>query len=188
MESSEYKRILQTIDEMPKDQWSNEDRFKRISALIKLSRFKEAKEEIYLLTKSCTDPVDRDRLYELLSDISEQTTPKAKISKLCLAGFIMSSLGAVSFFGFVFLGAYHVESYVVELAVTFFIAVELLIAFIVSVKGVVSASLNRYRFRFLGVFGILLSGIPLTIAMHYLPLLIFHESPPSPPPTYSQTG
>ena len=33
----------------------------------------------------------------------------------------------------------------------------------------------------LGVIGIIISGIPLTIAMNFLPLLIFHESPP---PTY----
>ncbi len=75
---AEYETILQKIDEVPADKRSNELCFRRISALNSLSRFKEAKKEISLLSKRCSEPKDIARLYFLLGYIFDHTNSELK--------------------------------------------------------------------------------------------------------------
>ena len=54
--AGEYEKIIQKIEEVPADNRSNELWFRRIEALIKVSRFNDAKKEISLLSKRCSKP------------------------------------------------------------------------------------------------------------------------------------
>ena len=74
----EYEQILQKIEEVPEDARSNELYFRKISALNSLSRFAEAKKEISLLSKRCSEPKEDARLFYSLGYIFDHTDCELK--------------------------------------------------------------------------------------------------------------
>ncbi len=76
--NAEYEKIIQKTEEIPSDKWSNELWFRRIDALNRLSRFKEAKKEISLLSKRCSEPKEDARLFNSMGYILDHTDCELK--------------------------------------------------------------------------------------------------------------
>lgn len=105
-----------------------------------------------------------------------------QISKRCITGFVMSCLGLISAIVFKFAGPY-IDTNDMWGSVLILISIWILISFIVSVGGVADAFRYHKRFRVLGVFGTVISGVILSIVLLLFLAVIFHESPPQPPPS-----
>ena len=61
-----YEQIIETIAAVPEDKVSNKLWFKKIDAFNKLGHFKEARKEIGLLSKRCSEPEDDAMLFYLM--------------------------------------------------------------------------------------------------------------------------
>ena len=116
-----------------------------------------------------------------LSDSNNNKTKPAPVSKQCVAGFVLACVGAASFYILYAYGSSHILSTDLKLSGMLLITIELLAAFVLSTRGVVSAGTYHYRFRMLGILGVVISAVPLLIALGLLLLMLFHERPPQPP-------
>ena len=68
-----YEQILETISTVPEDKVSNKLWFKKIQALNSLGLFKEARKEIGLLSKRCSEPSEDAMLFYLMGYTFEHT-------------------------------------------------------------------------------------------------------------------
>ena len=82
--AGEYEKIIQKTEEVPADNRSNELWFRRIEALIKVSRFNDAKKEISLLSKRCSKPEEDARLYYSLGLVFDNTDSELKAAECFL--------------------------------------------------------------------------------------------------------
>jgi len=73
-----YNEILAKIEEIPVDDRSNKLWFWKISALNNMSRFQEARMEIGLLSKRCTEPKDVAKLYYMMGYTFDRTDCEMK--------------------------------------------------------------------------------------------------------------
>ena len=69
----QYEKVLETIEGIQPEQISNKLWFVKIRALTDLKRFKEARKEISLLSKRCSEPSEDAMLYYLLGNTFEHT-------------------------------------------------------------------------------------------------------------------
>lgn len=69
----QYEKVLETIEGIPSEAISNKLWFAKIRALIDLKCFKEARTEISLLSKRCSEPSEDAMLYYLLGNTFECT-------------------------------------------------------------------------------------------------------------------
>ena len=61
-----YEQILETVAAVPEDKVSNKLWFKKIDAMNKLGLFKEARKEIGLVSKRCSEPKEDAMLFYLM--------------------------------------------------------------------------------------------------------------------------
>ena len=108
--------------------------------------------------------------------VNKKTKP---VSKRCIAGFLLSCLGAAAFYVLATYSSYFSPE--LRMSCLYLIPVELLAAIALSISGTVYASRYHYRFRVLGILGTIISAIALLIALGILLFSVFHERPPQPP-------
>ncbi len=77
-DEDQYDKILEKIAEIPVDDRSNKLWFRKISALNNLGRFQEARMEISLLSKRCTEPKDTAKLYYMMGYTFDRTNCEMK--------------------------------------------------------------------------------------------------------------
>ncbi|MBO4389286.1 MAG: DUF1266 domain-containing protein [Lachnospiraceae bacterium] len=81
-ETDQYELILETIEKIRPEERSNKIRFRKISALNNLKRFREARDEIAALYPRCTTDKDKARIYYMLAYIYDVTDCEAKAAEL----------------------------------------------------------------------------------------------------------
>lgn len=114
-----------------------------------------------------------------------------KISPMCLAGCILSSLSVISLAGcaFTFLdgtarlfGGYH--NRLVFMNVMLMLAMMLMIAgLITSIRGIVTADSRGYKGKALGVIGIVLAVLVIIIYLAGVGLMLYEDRHRESPPT-----
>lgn len=106
---------------------------------------------------------------------NKAVTEKKPVSILCVAGFVLACLGSTLIFAMFF---WPGDGDAIIWTIVGAIIAEV-VALVLSLIGVVTASKNRLRLRGLGIAGIVISGIIINlVVMGVLGVLLFHESPP----------
>lgn len=77
-DEDQYDKILAKIAEIPVHERSNKLWFRKISALNNLGRYQEARMEISLLSKRCTEPKDTAKLYYMMGYTFDRTDCEMK--------------------------------------------------------------------------------------------------------------
>ena len=112
---------------------------------------------------------------------NKAVTEKKPVSKACVIGFALACIGLITIFSMMFwVRTEDVLIWTIVGAVIAEVGAQVL-----SLIGVITASVKHRRFRGLGIAGIVISEIIIRLVIFgVLGVLLFHESPPQPLPTY----